>query len=512
MLLTLGLAMVAGGAGIAAGGKPTVRGAFVSAGDYADLQAAVDALPKAGGTVVLPPGTYDLRKTLDLTGKDGWRFISLIGQGYGHAAAIQVDTGDAPGIDLTGNAYCTFSGLRIVLRSCSVGVLMARKEGRGSAGNHVFRDVMIEGHQTRAHPGPSKALVASLGSEVNRYYNVRLLSNKPGITGLYVSAHNDLGLKSPYTKKTQGGCNTELRLYGSTIGMWGRDSYCLQLIGMCNDVSIRDCYLSAKGTAAIHMDGTRASVGNVTISNVRIEGEHARHILTGLGNIRHVTIDQGQWICGWGEPILIDASTKTFKDPVYYKADLRNTAHSWHIRDVFMSIWDGIDATRNMGTPHRYPAGDGGYVFMRFDGLVHSRIDNVATVAARFEKAPDGKTRVVYAKNKTAVAVARVARGNTFTRLSDGVRLPDDAVGNVVDRLEHGVRRMAIGAGKPGSVLNLAPQDPRAVAQPRAGDVVLDNTSGVLRLAVYDGGRWLFAPLTAIPAKPKPGSDVGRQP
>lgn len=499
----MGVALVCVGSAVAAPAhKPPAqtRGPYVVATDYPDPQGAIDALPVWGGTVVLPNGNYRLTKTLDMTKKKNWRFISLVGQGYTSACTITVDTKDTPGIDLTGNAYCTFTGLRIVLRSCSVGVLMARQRGSGSAGCHVFRDVMIEGHKTAAHPGPAKAVVASLGSEVNRYYNCHFYSNKPGITCLYVSAHNELGLKSPYTDETRGGCNTELRMYGCSICMWGADTYGMQLIGYCNDVSIHGGYFSSKGIAAIRMDGTRASVGGVSISNVRMEAEHSKHIILSTGNVRNVTIDQGDWICGWGEPIRHGASSKTFTDPAYHTGRLRNAAHTWTVRDTFMSIWDGIDLQRNTPDPHRYPVGPDGYVMMRFNRLVHSHISGVSTVAYAYEKNAQGKVVGTYQSNRSAVVVDEYSRGNTFARLGSKVVLRGDARGNVVDTMG-AVRRIAIGAGQPGSVLNLAPQDPGQIAQPQRGDVILVDGKRFAdkraRLAVYDGTQWLYAELKA---------------
>ncbi|MBU4365604.1 MAG: hypothetical protein L6437_01905, partial [Kiritimatiellae bacterium] len=281
------------------------RGPYVVATDYPDLQAAIDALPEWGGTVYLPQGQqYVLTKTLDMTRHKHYRHISLIGQGYSPDTSIIIDTKDKPGIDLTGNGYCTFSSLRIQMRSCSVGILMARKGDGQSAGWHVFRDIFFEGNPPPhgGGSGPSKALVASLGSEVNSYYNCVFLSHVPDITGFYVSAGNELNLKSPYADETRGGCNTTLRMYGCSIMMFGLNSYNMQIIGQCLDLSIHGGYFAVAGTAAIRMDGTRGPVANITIDNVRIEAERAQHIILSAGNVHHVTINQGQWICGWGEP------------------------------------------------------------------------------------------------------------------------------------------------------------------------------------------------------------------
>jgi hypothetical protein len=59
------------------GWSPTAAG-VVNAQDFDNLQAAVDSLGVNGGTVMLPPGDYNLTQPLDL---DGRQHISLIGMG-----------------------------------------------------------------------------------------------------------------------------------------------------------------------------------------------------------------------------------------------------------------------------------------------------------------------------------------------------------------------------------------------------------------------------------------------
>ena len=67
------------------------------------------------------------------------------------------------------------------------------------------------------------------------------------------------------------------------------------------------------------------------------------------------------------------------------------------------------------------------------------------------------------------------------------------------------VRRIAIGAGQPGSVLNLAPQDPADIKHPERGDVILVEgkrfPDGRPRLAVYDGKGWLYAEMAPAGAQ-----------
>jgi hypothetical protein len=55
-----------------------VGAGVVNAADFATLQDAVDAVPAAGGTVMLPPGTYTLSAPLNL---DGRAHVSLVGMG-----------------------------------------------------------------------------------------------------------------------------------------------------------------------------------------------------------------------------------------------------------------------------------------------------------------------------------------------------------------------------------------------------------------------------------------------
>jgi hypothetical protein len=54
-------------AGLAANGAEERSPVTVDASAYSNLQAAVDALPPGGGTVLLPPSVFRLEKTLNLS-------------------------------------------------------------------------------------------------------------------------------------------------------------------------------------------------------------------------------------------------------------------------------------------------------------------------------------------------------------------------------------------------------------------------------------------------------------
>lgn len=68
--LAVGDYLVAGGDGGA--GRARLPGAapVIDAADYPSLQAAIDALPEAGGTVRLPPGTFDIDEPLRIAVSD----------------------------------------------------------------------------------------------------------------------------------------------------------------------------------------------------------------------------------------------------------------------------------------------------------------------------------------------------------------------------------------------------------------------------------------------------------
>ena len=100
----------------------------VNAADYPTLDEAVGALPPEGGTVVLPPGRFVVKKTLNLAWarhRSPQFSVNLRGAGK-LATVIYLDTDHQPGLDFTGNSYWTVSDLHIMNHSGNVGVLLAR--------------------------------------------------------------------------------------------------------------------------------------------------------------------------------------------------------------------------------------------------------------------------------------------------------------------------------------------------------------------------------------------------
>lgn len=126
--------------------------AWIDAKDYPTIQAAIDALPAAGGTVFIPAGTYSLTATL-YTPCD--RPCHLLGEG----AAESLAGGAIPGTVLQWSANVGMLRLRgdhssvrrLVLENVSNGVAAAENEGYGIA---VGRRAVEDAHP---HPGSPRS-------------------------------------------------------------------------------------------------------------------------------------------------------------------------------------------------------------------------------------------------------------------------------------------------------------------------------------------------------------------
>lgn len=401
----------------------------LNAGDFDSIQAALDALPLQGGTVVIPPGAYVLKKTLNLSYalKGRTTTIRLQGAGRNWTTRLILDTGGEPGIDLTGNNYCSISDLMIQNRTANVGILLSRGPGpAGGCGGHEFRNLVLHG----AYP---ISCVYSIGAEVNRWYNCTF-SNQlpesyqrdvPGMTSgdcFIFAAANIHEVKSPYVADNAGGCNTELLIHGCTISNVGPDSVGLRVVGFASDVRVYASYLHSDGFSAIYLDGTKQCLDNVALRDLRIEGEDGKHCLYAKGQVRNVIIEGGAWGANF-EPI-VQEDALSFTD-LRYSPDPQGVALNWQIRGLSVSIHDGVGYDTGWAghfTEHpeekAWPE-DSRYVFMRFDRLQYSYIECKFMVAIRHFLDENGEVQFQTDFSGDQETLAR-EQGVVVRKLSEG--------------------------------------------------------------------------------------------
>jgi hypothetical protein len=254
--------------------------------DFPNLQAAVDALPNKRGEIYLPPGTYSLGKTLDLTQKPNGGGGTVL-TGAGPATIITGATKGQPLLDLTGASSCTLQSLQITSTMTptdapNVGVLLARN-GAGSAQENRFLNVHFHGYCTVAN-------VYNLSSELDRFSNCTFTNWAPGADNLVYCQENFADVRSPYVGKIVGNSTTEMRVEGCIFYDYGGKGAALpglhemlagganvRIQGNASDVTVRDSYISPPvGGHAVWLG--RASWGaqpqRVFLDGLRIEGDN----------------------------------------------------------------------------------------------------------------------------------------------------------------------------------------------------------------------------------------------
>jgi len=495
---------------------------FVVATEYSNLQEAVDSLPD-GGTVYLPAGTYVLTEPLNLTGRAtiskskefpyGGGFIRLVGEGI-NKTTIFGKTKGKPVIDMTFTSYSEISNLTI--RSggsdgANVGILLGReKQDGGGGGADLFQNLAIEMNNTDA-----KACVYSMGSEVNRFINCHFYIYSHNGTCFYFTPTNPLEIKSSYIPTAGGGCNTELIFYGCTFQNRGTNSVGLRIEGFASDVRIYGGYFSNQGFSAIYLDGTRACLDNVGIYDVRIEGEWGKHCVYTKGYTRGIKIKGGAWVSGYGEVI--------YQEPAGTWDGSKGECYGWKVEDISVSLSIGHAQKEKNGKivywkdfeqdiPFYDKRGDDFYTLLRFYNLRNSSIDiRQFSVPVFWEPETKEKTKFYYSQNVKAVVVENLSEGNTFylprkdllllknekTKMGNKLIVFDDdgkytlwhQKGELISPEEEGNYRVYF-LGR--SFLNLTPQPVKFIKNPKNGDVAIDNTGGKIRLAVFDGEKWIF--------------------
>ena len=383
---------------------PAPPAVAINAADYPDLQSAVNALPSSGGTVLLPPGTIKLDKTLNLSfalHKNPQFSVNLQGASV-LTTALLLDTHGQPGLDFTGNSYWKVSDLHLMNRSANVGVLLARTppDGRGCSGE--FNNVLFEG----CYP---VAAVYMAGSECCRFYHCDIYNqlkkwynrDVPGMTEgeacVMISPNNVRGVQSPYCSEgTGGGSNTEYYFDGCTFDNEAPDSCGLKIFGQASDIRVTNSYMHSSGFAAIYLDGTKGNLGNVTLRALRIEGETSQHALYARGHTNMVTIEGGDWNATH-EVILQESAPVAFVDAGGPCISPVGAANKWRISQLSLTIWDGwgyradyrafAQEQRGGPLPTAWPD-NAPHVFMRFATLLDSVIEPCELVTLRWREAP----------------------------------------------------------------------------------------------------------------------------
>ncbi|MEI6504087.1 MAG: hypothetical protein WCP21_23995, partial [Armatimonadota bacterium] len=267
VVLLLTWAAMATGPAVAAGVALSVNAA-----EYPSLNEAVDALPPEGGTVVLPPGRFVLKETLNLSWarhKSPQFSVNLRGAGK-LATVIYLDTDKQPGLDFTGNSYWTVSDLHIMNHSANVGVLLARTPPGANGCSGEFRNIYFSGcfpiaavYMTGAEC--CRFVNCNITNQLKKWYNKVVPWMTVGESCVMIFSNNIGDLKSPYCDSTGGGSNTEFLFDATTMSCEAAGSVCLKVFGQTSDVRVVSCYMHSDGLAAVYLDGTKGNVNAIAV-------------------------------------------------------------------------------------------------------------------------------------------------------------------------------------------------------------------------------------------------------
>ena len=492
----------------------------IVATDYASLQQAIDAAKRLKVRhLYMPPGIYDIDKTLNLTDDFGY---NLILEGAGWSTVLNAKTADTPAIDLTNSRYMVLKNFSLQ-GNASIGMLMARKgpgqwpqQSPPSSGNHEFHNVQVHGFF-------KKACALSYDAETNFYYSCVFSNRADGGDGFVITDYNREGAKSPHWELGDS-TNTSFYFYGTAFRAQGNGSVGLRISGASSVFTIGGFVCSEDSFAGIYLDGT-GHAGQITIRDVHMEGS-ARHNLYAVGAVRNILIEGGHWGCGAEAANIrhqegVPAGEKAHQHVAFPKA--RGRAVNWNIRNLLLVRAGAADPT----SPR-----------IRFDSLQDSRFTNINYHVSVDRSGGEIKTLVPH------IAVEKYSRRNSFEVPSrEAVELRGDAKANrivaLVDDSEDripalwqsgwtnapgnevrglglhrsarqkyydGTRRTYVKPDAGLSLLNLGLVNVFKIATSRKGDFVLHDGTGFKdgepRLAVFSGNKWLFFDITAAP-KPK---------
>jgi len=421
--------------------------------DYPSLQAAIDSLPGRQGEIYIPRGTYVVKKTIDLTHPASYGGGIKI-HGAGRSSRIVGETGGQPIFDLTGVSHCYMSDLTIVSKDASIGLLLARRADGGSAQEHRFERLIMEGKFSIAN-------VYNVTAELVRFTDCIFIQQAPDAHNIIWSSENHLNIESPYRGKIRTFySNTEFRLDRNTLYNWGGGTKGTNIYvrGFTSDLSVTDCYLGQASLANVLFEDSSKGgpVCTVKLDGIRVES-----------SAKHVVLVRGR-----ADGVSIKNCTFTNNDAPLIEAS-KGSAGWWQIENVW--FWNTA----------------GKKLMMRFGDLHHSRIDGTWCEFRNWTKEPDEKGLPI------AIAVVGRSHANTFVvPRRDSVQLPDSTSGTVVLAVDDGgVRRRYAGTHARGEVLNLQMVDTKTIENPKAGDIALDdgtNTAdGKPALAIFDGQEWI---------------------
>ncbi len=449
---------------------------WLIATDFPDLQVAIDQLKTRGGTLYLPAGYYTVTKTLDLTGVGHTGKIRMVGDGL--SSTLVGDTQGQPIVDMTQTGTVVLENLRFSSKSANIGVLHARSGG-GSAGICQYSYVWFDGEY-------SLACVYNCGSEVNRHFNCFFANRAPNGHAYIFTGKNYWGVKSPYKQMDESACNTDLAFYGCFWGVYGGggEEVNLYLAGpVTTDVYVSGGDMSSKngGRAAVLMDGRGTHLLSIRLHGLRFETQGAKHCIEAVDGYMPDVQITGNMLLSAEETIYAHGS---------------GAKENWTIRDNMSESWKEEDWGKN------------GRAQMRFSFLRSSRVEalsgrlerEVETAEGVTESAGTGQRKDKRRFAQMSVIVDNESTGNEFTvRRSEDIRLPAATKATKVVAInEDGYRREYFSGGGVGTpvLLNLQPCDSKAIANPKAGDVVLDSGAntpdGKPTLAVFDGKEWRY--------------------
>lgn len=454
-------------------GKPppldVVPRPFRIATDYPSIQAAIDSLePGIGGTVYIPEGRYRLDKALDLTrmnyhtqtreedrklGRKSRTNTYLHLMGAGNGTILEGTMKEGPVIDMTDASYCTLSNLQIQSRTADCGILLARphpKLRNGillSCGWHNFYNLNIGG-QYRS------AAVYNQASEVDRWYGCTFSNSTPDAHCFVFTYRNFAGIKSPYVGETCDiGSNADQRLYGCLFFHHPAKSKgepqgaTIYIQGWAEDFSLTDCDFGTSNVkAAVWIDSTRNPVKQVHLTNNRFENQNEVLLLS------------------TGRTFLVDFQGNTCYGAAtnYIRAD---HAEYWRIQGNMFGRSE---------TPTAAP--------LQFKALVRSDLGKNWYLSREGDKAKDTPLLAAQCVETDVVLPSASDFRGSLVR------------SRLVALNEAGVRR-EYGGGQAG-VLNLMPLDVKTVAEPKRGDVALDDGSNTPdkkpAIAIFDGKQWIF--------------------
>ena len=251
--------------------------------DSAAIQAAIDAIKAiGGGTLYFPTGVYRVNTSLDCTGLLGftgiaYKSLHIKGDSINGSRILGATTG-TPVFDFTASGYCSMENLRITGHTTNppnIAILLARNNVAGSAGNHNFRRIFVEGEYT-------KGGIYCFASEVNVFDDVRVTITA-GSTATWCMAFaesNFESITSSYETILPGTSSmTRTILIGGDLLMHATNATgtCLYLDDSVGDLAWYGAYLYSAAQSHVKMYSSASTdiPYRISFHNLRAEGKAA---------------------------------------------------------------------------------------------------------------------------------------------------------------------------------------------------------------------------------------------